>query len=72
MHIHTIILGLTFAGRHALKPLVINVVLASTTAVPIPSTARSAATDSARFQERAALWARHRISDRWGSDRGAD
>ena len=56
--------GLTFAGLGALKPLVISVSVAVNSAVLIPSTARSAATDSAGFQECAALWARHRVSDR--------
>ena len=64
MYLHVISLGLTFAGLHALKPPVINVTAAGTSAVPKPSTARSAATDSAGFTELAALWTRHRIGDR--------
>ena len=40
-------LGLTFAGVDALKPLVISVSIASTSTILIPSTARSATTDSA-------------------------
>ena len=52
----------TFAGCHALRPPVINIFVADTSAVLIPSTARSAATDSAGLLERAALRARHRIS----------
>ena len=39
--------GLTFAGLGALKPRVISVAVAGTSAVLIPSTSRSAATDSA-------------------------
>ena len=50
-------LKLTFAGRHALKPHVINVSVASTPAVVVPSTAWSTTTDSAGLRERAALWA---------------
>ena len=53
--------GLTFAGLHALRPPVINVSVAGTPAVLEPSTPRSATTGSARFPERAALWARHVI-----------
>ena len=46
---------LTFAGSHALEPLVINIVVAGTSAVLKPSTPRSATTDSAGFRERAAF-----------------
>ena len=53
---HTPSLELTFAGFHALKPFVISVPVAGTSTILIPSTARSAATDSAGFLERAALW----------------
>ena len=63
MHIRVISLELTFAGLHALRPHVINVSVAGTSAVLEPRTARSATTDSAGFLERAALWARYRISD---------
>ena len=52
-------IGLTFAGLHALKPCVINVSVASTSAVLMPSTARSATTDSAGFSKSVALWTRH-------------
>ena len=52
-------LGLTRAGLLALKPPVISVSVAGTSAVLVPSTARSAATDSAGFPERATLCARH-------------
>ena len=55
-------LGLTFAGRDALKPLVMSVPVAGNSAVLEPSTTRSATTASAGFFERAALWARHLIS----------
>ena len=54
---------LTFASLDALKPVVINISLADTSTVLIPSTARSATTDSAGFLERAALWARHHVRD---------
>ena len=59
-------LTFTLAGLRALKPPVINVSVAGTSAVLGPSTARSAATDSTGFPERAALRARYRISDRCG------
>ena len=53
---------LTFAGLHALKPLVVYVFVCSTSAVLVPSGTRSATTDSAGFRKRAALWARHIIA----------
>ena len=46
-------LGLTFAGLRALGPRVVSVSV--TSAVLIPSSARSATTSSAGFLERAAL-----------------
>ena len=61
IYVHVISLELTCAGLHAFKPTVINVSVAGTSTVPKPSTARSAATGSAGFFERAALWARHRV-----------
>ena len=48
-------LGLTFTGLHALKPPVINVSVADTSTVLIPSTTRSATTDNSGFLELAAL-----------------
>ena len=45
----------TFAGLYAFRPPVINFVVASTSTVPKPSTARSATTESAGFLEHAAL-----------------
>ena len=54
-------LALTFAGLYAFKPPVISVPVADTSTVLVPSTARSAATGSAGFRKRAALWARHFI-----------
>ena len=66
------LLELTFTGLRALKPAVSNVVVASTSAVVMPSTARSATTDSAGFLKRAALRTHPRISDRWGDGRRAD
>ena len=47
MQLHLIGLGLTFAGLHAFRPPVINIVAAKSSAVLEPSTARSATTDSA-------------------------
>ena len=46
---------LTFASHDALRPRVICVSVAGTATVLIPSTARSATTNSPRFLERAAL-----------------
>ena len=53
--LHRMSLGLTFAGIRALRPPVIYVFVCSTSAVLIPSAARSAAADSAGFRECAAL-----------------
>ena len=61
---HATSLELTFTCLDALSPPVINITVAYTSTVFIPSTARSAAADSTRFGERTTLWARHRISDR--------
>ena len=55
MQLHDIAIELTFTGLRALKPTVISVFVADTSAVLIPSTARSATTDSAGFRKRAAL-----------------
>ena len=52
-------LVLTFAGLHAVKPPVIYVFVCSISAVLVPSTTRSATTDSAGFLEHATLWTRH-------------
>ena len=58
---HVISLGLTCAGRHALKPLVVNIFIAGTSTVLKPSTARSATAIFTRFRERAAFGTRHRF-----------
>ena len=50
---------LTFAGLHALRPLVHSISVAGTSTILIPSTARSATTDSAGFLEGSAFGARH-------------
>ena len=55
---------LTFAGHHALKPLVINIFVAGTSTVLKPRTARCATTVSAGFLERATFGTRHRLNDR--------
>ena len=56
---------LTFiAGLHALAKTVFHVFIPGFSAFLVPSTARSATTDLAGFLELAALWARHRMSDR--------
>ena len=55
-------LELTFACLDALKPPVISVSVADTSTILIPSTTRSATTDSAGFLERTALGARHIIA----------
>ena len=64
MHLHAASLELTCAGLESLKPPVSSlVVVAGTSAVLVPSTPRSATTDSAGFHKCAALWTCHRISD---------
>ena len=63
---YAVSLELTFAGRHALKPPVINVFVVSRSAILKPSTARSATAVSAGFLERAAFGACHRFRDRYG------
>ena len=55
---------LTFAGRHAVNPLVINIFVSDTSAVLKPSTTRSTTTFSTGFLERAAFGARHRFGHR--------
>ena len=47
--------GLTCAGLHALNPTVLKIFVADTSTILIPSTTRSAATDSPGFLERAAV-----------------
>ena len=69
---YAVSLELTFTGRHALNPLVINICVVDTPAVPKPSTARSATTAPAGFLERAAFGTRHRFSNRWGDTWRAD
>ena len=46
---------LTFAGVHAIKPAVLYIFVASTSTVLVPSTTRSATTDSSGFLEHATL-----------------
>ena len=62
-------LELTFAGVHALNPLMINIVVVGSSAVLIPRTTRSATTDSAGFRECAAFGALKGFHDRWGDRR---
>ena len=59
-----ITLELTFAGLHALRPSVINVYAACTSAVLKPSTTRSATALSTGFRERAAPVTRSHFHDR--------
>ena len=47
---------LTFAGLHALQPAVTHVSVAGTSTIIIPSTTRSATTDSPGFLEHTAVW----------------
>ena len=63
IYLHVVTLGLTFAGLDALKPPVISVAIAGTSAFFKPSTARSTTTDSSRFLEHATFWA-HRVIGR--------
>ena len=57
---HTNSLERTFAGLSAVKPRVVNVSVSRTSATLVPSSDRSATTDSAGFRERATLWELHR------------
>ena len=66
MYLPSASVALTFAGLNALRPPVINVFVADTSAVFIPSAARSTTTNSAGFLEGTALRARHHISNCWG------
>ena len=59
MQLHVIGLELTFAGLRAFRPPVTNIFAAKSSAVLIPSTAGSATTDSAGFNERTARWTLH-------------
>ena len=59
---YAVSLELTFAGRHTVKPLVVNIFVEGTSAVLKPSPARSATTVSAGFLKRAAFGARQRFS----------
>ena len=54
-HIYAIGLELTFAGLQTFKPPVFDISVDATSTVLKPSTTRSAATNSARFLECAAL-----------------
>ena len=65
-------LGLTFAGLDAVKPPVISVSAAGTSAVLEPSATRSATTESAGFPEHTALSARHLIGRGDGERARAD
>ena len=64
MFLYAVSLELTFAGRHSLKPLVINIFVVDTSAALKPSAASSATTLSAGFLKRATFGAPHRFSDR--------
>ena len=57
---------LTFAGLHALRPLVIHVLIVGTAAFLEPGTTRSTTTRSAGFLENAAPWACRRAN--WSGD----
>ena len=64
-----VVCQLTFAGSSTLRPQMIDVFIADSSTVLIPSTAGSATTDSTGSFERAALWTRHLIGrgDTWRS-----
>ena len=65
IYLHGFSLGqLTFAGLDALRPPVTSVSVPGTSAVLVPSTARSATTDSTGFRERTALGTCHHTNDR--------
>ena len=60
----TLSIGLTFAGLYALKPPVIYIFVCTTSAVLVPSTARSATTYPTGFCKPAALRANDPTKDR--------
>ena len=64
MYLHPSSLELTFAGLRALEPPVVNISIASTSAVLIPSAARSATTGCAGFLRDAAFGAHNTDSRR--------
>ena len=76
MYLCAVSLELTFAGRHALEPPVIDIFVVGRSAVLKPSTARSATASSAGFLECTAFVARHRFGNRggdgWRVDRSGD
>ena len=61
MYLHRVSIERTYTGLRTLRPCVASVSVACTSAVLVPSTTGSAATGSAGFLERAALWTRHRL-----------
>ena len=61
-------LELTCTGLHALRPFVANFPAACTSAVLVPTTTGSAATDSPRFLEGTALVTTHHIINHRGGD----
>ena len=58
-HQHAIDAELTFAGLHAFRPFVINILAAKSSTIIEPSTTRSATTHSTRFLEHSTLWTRY-------------
>ena len=63
VHLHALSLELTFANLYSLRPPVVNISVAESSAVLVPSTARSTTTDSAGFRKRAALWTRYQTGN---------
>ena len=55
-YLYVVSLELTYAGLHALRPSVFHVSVPGSSALLVPSTARSATTDSSGFLKRAARW----------------
>ena len=69
-YLHEVSIELTCTGLHAVRPCMTGVTVAGTSAALVPSAAGSAATDSTRFPEGAALETRHHApnGDDWRTD----
>ena len=67
MYLHGISLELTLACLHSVRPHVINIFVAPSSAVLKPSTPRSATTDPAGLLELATFCARYLVN--WGDNR---
>ena len=72
MYLHDVSLELTCTGLHAVRPCMISIAVAGTSAALVPRTTRSATTDLAGFLEGAALETRNHAPNHRGDDWRAD